>query len=157
MDRDTISEVLHFIDGERVAADDGAVLDNIEPATGEALGTIAAGSAADVDLAVAAARRALPHWSQLSADTRSSHLEQLAAAIEENLDELATAESIDNGKPITAARHVDIPRAAANLRFFAGAARYQKDDAYRTRLPGDDLWNVTVKKPIGVAGCISPW
>ncbi|MGE4632839.1 MAG: aldehyde dehydrogenase, partial [Planctomycetota bacterium] len=157
MDRDTISKVLHFIDGERVAASDGAVLDNIEPATGEALGTIAAGSAADVDLAVAAASRALPHWSQLSADTRSSHLEQLAAAIEENLDELATAESIDNGKPITAARHVDIPRAAANLRFFAGAARYQKDDAYRTRLPGDDLWNVTVNKPIGVAGCISPW
>ena len=157
MNRDTISEVLHFIDGERIASSDSAVLDNIEPATGEALGTIAAGSSADVEKAVTAANRALPRWSQLSADTRSSHLEQLAAAIEENLDELATAESIDNGKPISASRNIDIPRAAANLRFFAGAARYQRDEAYRTRLPGDDLWNVAVKKPIGVAGCISPW
>ena len=102
MNRDTISEVLHFIDGERIASSDSAVLDNIEPATGEALGTIAAGSSADVEKAVTAANRALPRWSQLSADTRSSHLEQLAAAIEENLDELATAESIDNGKPISA-------------------------------------------------------
>ncbi|MEC9475770.1 MAG: aldehyde dehydrogenase [Planctomycetota bacterium] len=157
MNRDTLSEVLHFIDGERVASRDGSVIDNIEPATGEQLGTIASGSEPEVDAAVAAATRALGKWSGFSCEARSAYLEQLAAAIEEDLDDLAHAESIDNGKPITAARSVDIPRAAANLRFFAGAARYQQDEAYRTRIPGDDLWNVSVKKPIGVAGCISPW
>ena len=157
MNRDAISEVLHFIDGERVASRDGSVLNNVEPATGEALGTIAAGNSADVDIAVAAATRALPKWSGFSCEARSAYLEQLSTAIEENLDDFACAESIDNGKPISAARTIDIPRAAANLRFFAGAARYQKDEAFRTRLPGDDLWNVAVRKPIGVAGCISPW
>jgi aminomuconate-semialdehyde/2-hydroxymuconate-6-semialdehyde dehydrogenase len=157
MDRASFSEVLHFIDGERIASVDGSVLGNIEPATGEALGTIAAGGQAEVDLAVAAATKALPDWANSSADTRGQLLERLAAAIEDRLDDFATAECIDNGKPITAARQIDIPRAAANLRFFAGAARYQQDECYRTRLPDDDLWNVSLRKPIGVAGCISPW
>lgn len=157
MNRDTLSEVLHFIDGERVASQDGSVLENIEPATGEPLGTIASGGTEEVDAAVSAASRALPMWSGLSCEDRSSWLEQLATAIEDDLEQFAEAESIDNGKPITAASTIDIPRAAANLRFFAGAARYQQDEAYRSRLPGDELWNVSVKKPIGVAGCISPW
>ncbi|MGE4620361.1 MAG: aldehyde dehydrogenase [Planctomycetota bacterium] len=157
MNRDAISEVLHFIDGERVASADGNVLENYEPASGEVLGTIAAGGQAEVHRAVAAAHRALPGWSGFSCEARGAYLEQLATAIEESLEDFAMAESIDNGKPISAARTIDIPRAAANLRFFAGAARYQQDEAYRTRIPGDDLWNVSVRKPIGVAGCISPW
>jgi len=157
MDRSTIAEVLHFIAGERVPSLDGSVIENVEPATAEPLGTIAAGGSSEVELAVDAAKRALPGWAGRSADERGFSLEQLAGAIEENLEDLATAESIDTGKPLTVARTIDIPRAAANLRFFAGAARYQQDEAYRTRLPGDDLWNVSVRKPIGVAGCISPW
>ena len=157
MDRSSLSEVLHFIDGERIPSANGATLTNIEPATGEVLGTIASGAIDEVNGAVDAASRALDHWSNLSSEERGNHLERLAGAIEEDLDDFARAESIDNGKPIAAARTIDIPRAAANLRFFAGAARYQHEEAHRTRLPGDDLWNVAIRKPVGIAGCISPW
>jgi len=157
MDRSDICEVLHFIDGERVPSADGATLDNFEPATGESLGTIAAGGAVEVDRATAAATRALPGWSDQSAEYRGAWLEKLADAIEQRLDDFAWAESVDNGKPIGAARTIDIPRAAANLRFFAGAARFQHQDAHRSRLAGEDLWNVTICKPVGVSGCISPW
>jgi aminomuconate-semialdehyde/2-hydroxymuconate-6-semialdehyde dehydrogenase len=157
MDRSTISEVLHYIDGERVPSLDGETLENIEPATGKSLGSIAAGKSTDVDRAVEAASRAAQSWAESSPEVRGYHLEKLAQGIEDRIEDLAIAESIDNGKPVSVARSLDIPRAAANLRFFAGAARYQHEDAFRTRLPGDQLWNVSVTRPIGISGCISPW
>jgi hypothetical protein len=97
MDRASFSEVLHFIDGERIASVDGSVLGNIEPATGEALGTIAAGGQAEVDLAVAAATKALPDWANSSADTRGQLLERLAAAIEDHLRVTGTPPHVHAG------------------------------------------------------------
>ena len=157
MKLDHLSEVLNYIGGERVPSVSGKTIDNHEPATGKTLGTLPASEAADVDKAVSSAKQALGSWGQLSPEVRGFHMEKLAQGIEENLDAFARAESIDNGKPIAVSKSLDIPRAAANLRFFAGAARFQHEEAFRTRLPGDDLLNVTVSRPVGVAGCISPW
>ena len=157
MKLDHLSEVLNFIGGERIPAISGKTLNNPEPATGKLLGTLPASNADDVSQAVEAAKEAKASWGELSPEVRGFHLENLARGIEENLDAFARAESIDNGKPIAVSKSLDIPRAAANLRFFAGAARFQHEDAFRTRLPGDDLLNVTVSRPVGVAGCISPW
>ena len=98
MNRDTLSEVLHFIDGERVAARDGSVLDNIEPATGEHLGTIAAGSATEVDAAVVAATRALPKWAGFSCEARGAYLEQLATAVESDVPDARDDDCNDHTK-----------------------------------------------------------
>ena len=157
MKLDHLSEVLNYIGGDRVPASSGKTLDNHEPATGALLGTLPASDGGDVAEAVAVAREALATWGEMSAEVRGFHMENLARGIEENLEAFSRAETIDNGKPIAVSKSLDIPRAAANLRFFAGAARYQHEDAFRTRLPGDDLLNVTVSRPVGVAGCISPW
>ena len=157
MKLDHLSEVLNFIGGERIPAISGKTLSNPEPATGKLLGTLPASNADDVSRAVEAANEAKASWGELSPEVRGFHLENLARGIEENLEAFARAESIDNGKPIAVSKSLDIPRAAANLRFFAGAARFQHEEAFRTRLPGDDLLNVTVSRPVGIAGCISPW
>ena len=157
MKLDDLSEVLNYIGGERIPASGGKTLENYEPATGSILGTLPASNHADVSAAVEAAREAQATWGEMSPEVRGFHLENLARGIEENLDAFARAESIDNGKPIAVSKTLDIPRAAANLRFFAGAARHQHEESFRTRLPGDDLLNVTVSRPVGIAGCISPW
>ena len=151
------SKVLNYIDGERIPSLSGETLDNYEPATGQLLGTLPDSKSEDVDLAVSAAKKAQKAWGELSPEVRGYHLENLAQGIEDHIAEFALAESTDNGKPISVSKGLDIPRAAANLRFFAGAARYQSEEAFRTRLPGDDLLNVTVSRPVGIAGCISPW
>ncbi len=147
-------EVLNFIDGAFVGPADDEWLDLIEPATGEVIGRIADSSAADVDVAVAAAERAFPAWKALSTDQRSRYLERLAELIEANIEELAELESRDNGKPVSLARSLDIPRAALNFRFFAGAVRHDSTDFHQT---GETVINYTLRHPLGVAGLISPW
>jgi aminomuconate-semialdehyde/2-hydroxymuconate-6-semialdehyde dehydrogenase len=144
----------HFIDGRHVDPASGGYLDNVEPATGAVYSQVADGDAADVDRAVEAAARAFPAWSQTPAAERSRILLDIARLIEENLERLALAESTDNGKPLRLARAVDIPRAAANFRFFATAILHTHAESYRT----DQLaLNYTLRQPRGVAGLISPW
>ncbi|MEM7229608.1 MAG: aldehyde dehydrogenase [Planctomycetota bacterium] len=149
-----MNDVLNYIEGEFVPARSGAWLDNVEPATGAKYGRIAASDASDVDHAVDAASRAFPMWSALSPAVRSDWLLAVADAIEAYLEPLAQAESRDNGKPITLARTVDIPRAASNFRFFAGAIRHDRMEAYQTSA---SVMNYALRQPRGVAGCISPW
>ena len=109
----------NWIDGRSCPAASGARMDVVDPATGDHYATMAASRAEDVDAAWHAARRALPGWSGTSAAERSALLRRLADLVERDVERLAYLESVDSGKPLGLARSVDIPRAAANLRFFA--------------------------------------
>ncbi|MGD1981645.1 MAG: aldehyde dehydrogenase [Flavobacteriales bacterium] len=146
--------IRNYIDGAFSDPVGGQFLDNIDPSTGNAYGLIPRSQAADVDLAVAAAKAAFPAWSSLSAAQRSSWLMKVSNAIDAKLETLALAESKDNGKPLKLATAVDIPRARDNFKFYATAILH---DAYETHDMGVDGFNYTLRQPIGVAGCISPW
>ncbi|MFM9958953.1 MAG: aldehyde dehydrogenase [Phycisphaerales bacterium] len=160
-----------------MAACGGATLDNIDPATGAVIGTLPASDGADVDAAVAAASRAFPAWSRMAARERAAHLRRIAELIERDVEALARAESIDTGKPISLARAMDIPRAAANFRFFAelcetiasrGAEVFQTE-APMPAPPGSAAGsqgagmiagravNTVHRGALGVVGLISPW
>lgn len=144
----------HLINGEQVGSHDGRTLDNIEPATGEVVSQIAAGGSREVAQAVDAAQQAFDGWRTTSSDERARLMERLADLIEQNLESLARAESIDTGKPISLARRVDIPRSAANFRSFAAFSRTTASASHA--MPGQAI-GYTLRKARGVAGCISPW
>nr|WP_290885902.1 aldehyde dehydrogenase [Arenimonas sp.] len=143
----------HLIDGEARGTAGGTAIDVFEPATGRVYAHCPDGTAADVDAAVAAARRAFPAWSALPAAERAAWINRLADALEARLDEFAAAESRDVGKPLALARNLDIPRAVSNLRFFAAAATQFASESHST--PG--VVNYTLRQPLGVVGVISPW
>ncbi|HEV2212953.1 MAG TPA: aldehyde dehydrogenase family protein, partial [Gammaproteobacteria bacterium] len=115
-------EIRNYIDGKLAAAASGGWLDTHEPATGTVYARLPDSDARDVDAAVAAAAKAFPAWSRLSGEERGRWLLKLAELVERDLEKLARAESVDNGKPVDLARRLDIPRAISNLRFFAAAA-----------------------------------
>ncbi len=123
------------------------------PATGDLIGTAPDSTALDVDSAVDAAARAFPAWSTLEASQRSAHLHALATLVERDAEAFAHAESIDTGKPLSLARSVDIPRAIANLRFFADAICTQQTERYSN----EHSRSVVHRRALGVAACISPW
>src|SRR5512135_1616910 len=111
----------NFMGGAFVPPCGGAYLDDVNPATGETIGRIPDSAAEDVDAAVAAARAALDGaWGKETAAARADLLDAVASEIERRGEELAALESLDTGKPIKLARTVDVPRAVANFRFFAG-------------------------------------
>lgn len=149
-----IQKIQNYIGGELVDTIDGKTLTNFEPATGAPTTTIPASTAEDVDRAVAAAQKAFPTWSALTINERSAMLRKLSSIIEDNLSELALAESIDNGKPIDVCRSIDIPRAAYNFRFYADAITQFSGESYIT---SSSTINYVRHDPIGVVACISPW
>ena len=144
----------NYIGGEMVHPASGAYLDNIDPATGEVYSQIPDSDDRDVNLAADAARAAFPRWSATSPEARFEILMRIVSFIERDLEELALAESIDNGKPLTLARAMDIPRAASNFRFYATAAMHTSNESHETI--GQAI-NYTLRQPLGVVGCISPW
>ena len=145
---------MNYIDGQLVPAVSGGWLDNYNPAEGKVYGQIADSDEQDVNGAVEAAKKAFPSWSQRPVQERSALLIKIAEGIEREFELLAKAESEDNGKPLKLARAVDIPRAAANMRFYATAILHFESQAHHT----DQLaLNYTVRTPVGVVGCISPW
>jgi aminomuconate-semialdehyde/2-hydroxymuconate-6-semialdehyde dehydrogenase len=144
----------NFIDGALVPPVSGSYFENIRPATGEVLAEVPDSDARDVDNAVAAAKRAFPAWSTMRTEERSRILLHLSDLIEKNLDELALCESDDNGKPVSLAKRMDIPRAVANFRFFATAILHHASEAHMTDAVA---LNYTLRQPMGVAGLISPW
>lgn len=146
--------IQNYIDGRLVEPISGQHLDNIDPSTGNTYSLVPDSDERDVDLAVAAARRAFADWSSTTADQRSRVMLTLADLIDANLDKLARAECIDNGKPLKLARTLDIPRAARNIRFFATAILHAESQSHVT--DGVAL-NYTLRQPRGVAGIISPW
>ena len=149
-----MEQVLHFIDGAFVPSEDGRTFDNINPATGERIGTVAEGGRAEIDRAVRAARRAFRTWSRTTAQERAAILHRIANLIEENLEELALLETTDTGKPLTLAKSLDIPRSAYNFRFFADFVKGLTTETFE--MEGVAL-NYALRRPVGVAGLISPW
>ena len=149
-----MTKIKNFINGSYETPESGEYIENFEPATGKVYGTIARSGKPDVSKAVESAVKAKSTWASLAISERSKILHRLADLIEENLDPLAKAESRDTGKPISVARSVDIPRAAANFRFFASAIVNFSSSA---NIMEGQAVNYTRLAPIGVVGCISPW
>lgn len=144
----------NYIQGELVVPASGEYLENFNPAEGKVYSLIPDSDARDIQNAVDAATAAFPFWSAMPVEKRSSILVKIADLIDRDIDKLALAESIDNGKPFTLAKITDIPRASANMRFFASAAIHFASESHAT---GMEAINYTTRSPIGVAGCISPW
>ena len=146
--------IANFIDGQYQAPFQQQYIDNIEPATGQVYGQIPDSGDDDVELAVTAARKALPAWQLMPLEQRADYLIAIAREIEQRIDELAMAEATDNGKPISLAREVDIPRAASNFKFFAHACSQFASESHA--MAGSAI-NYTLRPPVGIVGCISPW
>lgn len=149
-----MEKLLNLIDGELCQARSGGWLEVHEPAKGAVYAHLADSDATDVEAAVNAAERAFPAWNAIGREGRSKALLKLAELIEADMDGFVADESRDNGKPTSLARRVDIPRAVANLRFFATAILHFPSEAH---LMDDVAVNYTDRQPIGVVGCISPW
>lgn len=148
-----LRELGQFIGGRFVGPTSGASFPDLDPATGREIARVPQGCAADVEAAVIAAEAAAPAWAAKAPAERARLLDAVADRIEERLDELAALESHDTGKPLSLAKAIDIPRAAANFRFFAGAVRHDETGCHTT--PG--VINYTLRRPLGVVGLITPW
>ncbi len=149
-----MEKLANFIDGAYVGPLGNTYIDNYEPATGKVYSLIPDSDESDVNMAVEAADRAFPIWSAMSVEERSAILVKLSEGIERRMDQFVAAESKDNGKPLTLAAHVDIPRAVSNFHFFATAILHYASESHHMEGVGI---NYTLRKPIGIVGCISPW
>ena len=147
-----------LIDGKQVPAVSGKTFAVYNPATGGVIANVPEGDKADVDLAVAAARRAFDErrWSRVSPSERGRILWRIADLIERDLEELAELESIDNGKPYAVARVADLPLAVDMFRYMGGWATKITGSTLPLSLPGEYL-SYTVREPVGVVGQIIPW
>lgn len=149
-----MDQILNYIDGKHLEPVAGKYLENVNPAEGKKYGTLPDSDAEDVKLAVKAASTAFVSWSAMPLSKRSAILLAIADLIDRDLDKLALAESIDQGKPLKLAKAVDIPRASANMRFYATASLHTSSESHF--MEGEAI-NYTTRTAIGVAGCISPW
>lgn len=132
----------------------GQYFDNVNPAVGEVYSQIPDSDHHDVARAVIAAKEAFSSWSSMPVEKRSAILSRIADLIDRDHEKLSLAESVDNGKPVKLAQVVDIPRASANMRFFATASMHFASEAHIT---DTEAINYTTRTPVGVVGCISPW
>ncbi len=148
-------KILNYINGEYVKPLSKKWLDNYNPSNGEVYSQIANSNAEDIETAYQAAKNAFPKWSNTTIEERSRILLKIADLIDEKLIELAEAEAKDNGKPSSLALAVDIPRASANFRFFGNAITQFSSEAHES--VGLNTMNFTLRQPLGVVGCISPW
>jgi aminomuconate-semialdehyde/2-hydroxymuconate-6-semialdehyde dehydrogenase len=144
----------NYIGGNLIGPLSGKFMENVNPATGETLCHTPDSGEKDVDIAVTAARKAFPAWSVTPAEERFKILNRIASLIDEHLDGLALAETTDNGKPLWLSKRVDIPRASANFRFFATGLMHFSAESHTME---DKAINYTLRQPIGIVGCISPW
>jgi aminomuconate-semialdehyde/2-hydroxymuconate-6-semialdehyde dehydrogenase len=146
--------IQNYINGELIEPVARHYLNNINPAEGKVYNLLPDSDEKDVALAVLAARDAFTGWSSMAVEKRSQILQRIADLIHRDLDKLSLAESIDQGKPVSVAKTLDIPRAAANMSFYASAAVHFASEAHITDV---QAINYTSRNAIGVAGCISPW
>ncbi len=144
----------NYINGSLCPPISGQYIDCINPATGEIFAQVPDSGAEDVQQAVIAAEQAFPAWVALPTAERSKLLLNLADLIDQNSEKLALAETTDNGKPLSLSKRMDIPRAAANLRFFATAILHTHTETYLT---DNQALNYVLRQPLGVVACISPW
>jgi len=149
-----MEKIENYIDGKLQQSSTGKYLEVYNPAKGEVYAVAPDSNEVDTNLAILAAEKAFTSWSATTIEERHDYLMKISMAIEANLDALALAESIDNGKPLWLAKSVDIPRAASNMRFFATAIMQFASEAHE--MNGRAI-NYTLRKPLGVVACISPW
>ncbi|MGZ5219652.1 MAG: aldehyde dehydrogenase [Chitinophagaceae bacterium] len=146
--------IQNYIDGGFYPPVSGNYIDNINPATGKLIGQIPDSNEKDITEAVAAAKKAFPLWSVTPVEKRFQLLNKIAELIDANIEALAIAETTDNGKPLWLSKKVDIPRASANFRFFATGIMHFATDSHNME---DKAINYTLRQPLGVVACISPW
>ena len=151
-----------LIDGKWVNAASGRTFPTYNPATGEVLAQIAEGDQQDIDAAVKAARKAFDSgpWPRMTASERGKLVWKLADLLEEHLEEFATLETLDNGKPLTVARAADVPLAAEMFRYMAGWANKLEGTTIPLSVPytpGANYHAYTLREPVGVVGQIIPW
>ncbi|OLS26044.1 MAG: 2-aminomuconic 6-semialdehyde dehydrogenase [Candidatus Heimdallarchaeota archaeon LC_2] len=144
----------NYIGGKLVAPINEKYIENINPSNGKVYSLIPNSNERDVLKAINAAEGAFSNWSLTPIAKRSKILLKIAELIDNNLDILSEAESKDNGKPIKLAKSVDIPRAAANFHFYGTAILHSSTHSY---INEDTSINYTLRQPIGIVGCISPW
>ena len=149
-----MKKIQNYIDGEWRDARSGDQLEVYDPSRGKVYGMAPDSDIEDVQDAIDAAKSAFEKWSNTSAEERFRIMMRISTLIEENLDDLAKAESLDNGKPLWLSKKVDIPRASSNFRFFASAQMQFSSEAHD--MAGDAI-NYTLRQPLGVVACISPW
>ncbi len=149
-----MEKIANYIGGKLVPPLDEKYIQNISPTNGKAYSLVPDSQSNDVETAILSARQAFLSWSKSSVEFRYKWLIKLAEAIDKHSEQLVIAESFDNGKPVWLAKSVDIPRCSANIRFFATSILHFDSKCHNM---GDLALNYTLKQPIGVAGCISPW
>ncbi|WP_111848931.1 5-carboxymethyl-2-hydroxymuconate semialdehyde dehydrogenase [Acinetobacter baumannii] len=144
--------IKHWIDGKEVASDE--TFTNYNPATNQAIGEVASGGQREIDLAVAAAKKAFPKWSKTPAKERARLMRRLGELIDQNVGKIAELETLDTGLPIHQTKNVLIPRASHNFNFFAEVCTRMDGHTY----PVDDqMLNYTLYQPVGVCALVSPW
>ena len=149
-----MQKLANYINGELKAPQREEYIDNYNPSIGKVYSLIPDSDEKDVNDAYLAAEKAYPVWSNMTKEQRSNIMLKVADLIDKNLERFALAEALDNGKPVKLATHVDIPRAASNFRFFATAVLHFASESHE--MDGQAI-NYTLRKPIGIVGCISPW
>jgi aminomuconate-semialdehyde/2-hydroxymuconate-6-semialdehyde dehydrogenase len=149
-----MEKILNYIDGEMRAPSSNKYINNYNPSSGQVYSLIPNSSKKDINSAVDSAKQAFNDWSTSSKKFRHDVLMSIADKIEENFEALVVAESLDNGKTESLARRVDIPRASENFRFFATAILHFSSETHD--MDGKAL-NYTLREPVGVCACISPW
>ena len=149
-----MEKILNYINGKLIEPVSNKWLENYNPAIGTVYSLIPDSTNEDVENAQKAAFNSFHKWSKSSIKERSTVLQKIADLIIERQDDLAMAESTDNGKPLDVAKKVDIPRAATNMSFFASAILHENSESHHM---SNVAINYTLRKPIGVVGCISPW
>ncbi len=149
-----MKRILNYINGALVVPVKDSYLKVYNPALGLVYAEVPDSDEEDIQLAINAAQESFSIWSSLSSDKRYEYLTAIAKKISEKLGDLALAESIDSGKPLSLAKTVDIPRASSNFKFFANAITQFSSEAHE--MNGTAI-NYTLRKPLGVVGCISPW
>ena len=149
-----MQKISNYINGQLLAPVGESYIENFNPSTGKVYSYIPDSDQRDVELAYQAAAAAFKSWSMTSAEDKFKIMMKISSLIEQNLEMLAQAESIDNGKPVSLARVMDIPRAASNFQFYAQAITQFSSEAHQME---QSFLNYTLRQPIGVVGCISPW
>ncbi|MES2621241.1 MAG: aldehyde dehydrogenase [Bacteroidota bacterium] len=149
-----MERINNYINGELKEPASGKYLDNYEPAMGKVYSLCPDSDERDVQMAVEAAKAAFKTWSKTGLEERMLLLMKIADGIEKRFEEFVAAESKDNGKPLKLAKAVDVPRAISNFRFYASAVQHFASESHQ--MPGVGI-NYTLRQPIGVVGCISPW
>lgn len=147
-------QIKNYVNGALIAPSSDTYIDNFEPSRGEVYSLIPRSNARDAEQAIEAAQNAFSSWSKTSAEQRSQVLMRIADGIRKRMDEFVAAESKDNGKPLKLAAQVDIPRAISNFEFFATGILHFASESHLMEGLGV---NYTLRKPIGVVACISPW